>query len=260
MAMAGPARLVRGGQKDELYRAGLRSGAGTALRGLAGARPWLQWRREVELLSDVAYFVLTTLSGYQTLGEEYVNIIQVDPSRKKVPSLLRRAAFISLHTVVPYCLEKALLHLEHELQEEGEESRSPGSGPAAALPSRTFLRSWIRRRLGQLPEQQRKTASQAVYVLKQSIPLLHRLHLALFYIHGTFYHLSKRVAGISYVSDVFRVSRVSDVVSTALLWPLLGCHVCNRDLAVGDYNGRKFFASLQSRLQVINVNVRSCKF
>ncbi|XP_027584565.1 peroxisome biogenesis factor 10 [Pipra filicauda] len=199
MAAAGPARLVRGGQKDELYRAGLRSGAGTALRGLAGARPWLQWRREVELLSDVAYFVLTTLSGYQTLGEEYVNIIQVDPSRKKVPSLLRRATFISLHTVVPYCLEKALLHLEHELQEEGEESRSPGSGPTPALPSRTFLRSWIRRRLGQLPEQQRKTASQAVYVLKQSIPLLHRLHLALFYIHGTFYHLSKRVAGISYL-------------------------------------------------------------
>lgn len=35
-AAAGPARLVRCGQKDELYRAGLRSGAGTALRGLAG--------------------------------------------------------------------------------------------------------------------------------------------------------------------------------------------------------------------------------
>ncbi|NXS09063.1 PEX10 factor, partial [Neodrepanis coruscans] len=63
MSAAGPARLVRGGQKDDLYRAGLRSGAGTALRGLAGARPWLEWRRELELLCDGAYFVLTTLSG-----------------------------------------------------------------------------------------------------------------------------------------------------------------------------------------------------
>ncbi|NXK90280.1 PEX10 factor, partial [Formicarius rufipectus] len=194
---AGPARLVRAGQKDELYRAGLRSGAGTALRGLAGARPWLQWRREVELLSDVAYFVLTTLSGYQTLGEEYVGIIQVDPSKKKVPSLLRRAAFISLHTVVPYCLEKALLHLEQELQAETEHSRAPESGPAA--PSRSFLRSCIRSQVGQLTEGQRKTASHVVYVLKQIVPLLHRLHLALFYIHGTFYHLSKRIAGISYL-------------------------------------------------------------
>uniref|UniRef100_A0A8C3U4Q5 RING-type E3 ubiquitin transferase n=1 Tax=Catharus ustulatus TaxID=91951 RepID=A0A8C3U4Q5_CATUS len=186
-AAAGPARLVRCGQKDELYRAGLRSGAGTALRGLAGARPWLQWRREVELLSDVAYFVLTTLSGYQTLGEEYVNIIQVDPSKKKVPSFLRRALFIALHTVVPYCLEKALLHLEHELT------------PSTGFPSRTFIRSWIRKQVGELTEQQKKTASQVVYVLKQSIPLLHRLHLAVFYIQGTFYHLSKRITGISYV-------------------------------------------------------------
>lgn len=30
---------------------------------LLGAKKWLEWRREIELLSDVAYFVLTTLSG-----------------------------------------------------------------------------------------------------------------------------------------------------------------------------------------------------
>lgn len=29
----------------------------------AGAKKWLEWRKEIELLSDVAYFVLTTLSG-----------------------------------------------------------------------------------------------------------------------------------------------------------------------------------------------------
>lgn len=33
---AGPAQLVRCGQKDELYRSGLRSGAGAALHALAG--------------------------------------------------------------------------------------------------------------------------------------------------------------------------------------------------------------------------------
>lgn len=30
---------------------------------LSGARKWLEWRKEVELLSDVAYFGLTTLAG-----------------------------------------------------------------------------------------------------------------------------------------------------------------------------------------------------
>lgn len=36
LAEAGSARVVRSGQKDELYRSGLRSAAGAALHGLAG--------------------------------------------------------------------------------------------------------------------------------------------------------------------------------------------------------------------------------
>ncbi|NWX04180.1 PEX10 factor, partial [Caloenas nicobarica] len=199
MAAAGPARLVRCGQKDELYRSGLRSGAGTALHGLAGAKKWLEWRREMELLSDVAYFVLTTLSGYQTLGEEYVNIVQVDSTKKKVPAFLRRAVFVALHTVVPYCLDKGLSCLEHELQTEAEESRTLQGNPALGSWSRTLIRNWVQKQVGKLTEQQKKTVLQIVYVLKQSVPLLHRLHLALFYISGTFYHLSKRIAGITYL-------------------------------------------------------------
>ncbi|NXY85081.1 PEX10 factor, partial [Alcedo cyanopectus] len=196
---AGPARLVRCGQKDDLYRSELRSAAGSALHGIAGARRWLEWRRELELLSDVAYFVLTTLSGFQTLGEEYVNIVQVDSSKKRVPSFLRRAAFISLHTVLPYCLEKGLLHVERELQAEADESRSSQSNPALGLSSRSFIRNWIQRQVGQLREQQKKRVLETVGVLKKFIPLLHRLHLALFYMNSTFYHLSKRITGISYL-------------------------------------------------------------
>ncbi|KFO76649.1 Peroxisome biogenesis factor 10, partial [Cuculus canorus] len=164
----------------------------------SGAKKWLEWRREVELLSDVAYFVLTTLSGYQTLGEEYVNIVQVDPTKKRVPSFLRRAVFISLHTVVPYFLEKGLLHLEHELQTEADESRA-SSSPVLGLSRRTLIRNWIQKQVRELTEQQKKVVLQTVYVLKQCIPLIHRLHLAVFYIRGTFYHLSKRLAGITYL-------------------------------------------------------------
>ncbi|XP_050787686.1 peroxisome biogenesis factor 10 isoform X7 [Gopherus flavomarginatus] len=137
LAAAGPAHLVRCGQKDELYRSGLRSGAGAALQRLAGTKKWLEWRKEIELLSDVAYFSLTTLSGYQTLGEEYVNIVQVDSSKKRIPSLLRRAILISLHTVLPYLLDKGLIHLEHELQTETSGFRTLQS---SGLCSRTLLR------------------------------------------------------------------------------------------------------------------------
>lgn len=38
------------------------------LRVLSGAKKWLEWRKEVELLSDVAYFGLTTFSGSTPVG------------------------------------------------------------------------------------------------------------------------------------------------------------------------------------------------
>ncbi|NXP69798.1 PEX10 factor, partial [Ramphastos sulfuratus] len=195
---AGPARLVRCCQKDELYRSGLRSGAGSALHSLAGAKKWMEWRKEVELLSDVTYLSLTTLSGYQTLGEEYVNIVQVESTKKRVPSFLSRAVFIALHTLLPYCLEKGLLHLEHELQAETESSTLQSTS-ARGLSIRTLIRNWMQKQVGELREEQKKTGLQVVHVFKQCIPLLHRLHLAVFYMSGTFYHLSKRIAGISYL-------------------------------------------------------------
>lgn len=34
----------------------------------SGAKKWLEWRKEVELLSDVAYFGLTTLAGSAPVG------------------------------------------------------------------------------------------------------------------------------------------------------------------------------------------------
>ncbi|XP_026718542.1 LOW QUALITY PROTEIN: peroxisome biogenesis factor 10 [Athene cunicularia] len=158
------------------------------------------WRRILQLPSYPACFPLHTLLGYQTLGEEYVNIVQVDSTKKRVPSFLRRAVFVSLHTLVPYCLEKGLLHLEHELQIEADESRTSQSDPAlGSSSSRTLIRNWIQKQAGELTEQQKKKVLQIVYLLKQCIPLLHRLHLAVFYIQGTFYHLSKRIAGITYL-------------------------------------------------------------
>lgn len=165
--------------------------------------------------------------GYQTLGEEYVNIVQVDSTKKRVPSFLRRAIFVSLHTIVPYYLEKGLQHLEHELQIEDDGARTLQSNPALGLSSRTLIRNWIQKQVRELTEQQKKTILQVVYILKQSIPLLHRLHLAVFYIHGTFYHLSKRIAGIRYVS---RSINCVKIICTAVFWLLLGCSVHKRDI------------------------------
>ncbi|XP_013917696.1 PREDICTED: peroxisome biogenesis factor 10 [Thamnophis sirtalis] len=196
---AGPARLVRSAQKDELYRGALKSRAGAVLSGLAGAKLWLGWQKEIELLADVAYFTLTTLSGYQTLGEEYVNVIQVDPSKRKVPSLRRRAVLVALQTLLPYLLDKGLTTLEQELEAISSGLQDLPSRNLSGLQRRALLRSWLQKRVRRLTEQQRSFLAQAVHIVKQSIPFVRRLHLAVFYMKGIFYHFSKRTTGITYL-------------------------------------------------------------
>ncbi|XP_025222032.1 peroxisome biogenesis factor 10 isoform X1 [Theropithecus gelada] len=197
-AAASPPEVIRAAQKDEYYRGGLRSAAGGALHSLAGARKWLEWRKEVELLSDVAYFGLTTLAGYQTLGEEYVSIVQVDPSQTRVPSWLRRGVLVTLHAVLPYLLDKVLLPLEQELQADPDSGRPSQGSLVPGGRGCSGVRRWVRRHTATLTEQQRRALLRAAFVLRQGLACLQRLHVAWFYIHGVFYHLAKRLTGITY--------------------------------------------------------------
>lgn len=94
----------------------------------AGPGVWIRWKNEVDRLAEVTYFFLTTVAGkslkqsymywifgyeyythftcviveyyfvilgYQTVGEEYVNIIQIDTHRKNIPSKLVLKLYVS---------------------------------------------------------------------------------------------------------------------------------------------------------------------
>nr|XP_033484700.1 peroxisome biogenesis factor 10 isoform X5 [Epinephelus lanceolatus] len=203
LAPANQSQLIRSSQKDEYYQSFLRNNANEAVQTLAGSKRWLDWRREIELLSDLAYYGLTTFSGYQTLGEEYVSVIQVDPTKHQIPSRARRGLFILCHSFFPYLLDKVLVCLENELEcgqsRSGVRQRQAASGLWSL---ESWLRRWMQRAVGLLTEPQKRACLPAVFVLHQGLTLLHRLHVALFYISGSFYHLSKRAAGISYIITV----------------------------------------------------------
>ncbi|XP_056102756.1 peroxisome biogenesis factor 10 [Rhinichthys klamathensis goyatoka] len=196
-------QLIRSCQKDEFYQNNLTNNANELVHTFAGSRRWLQCRKEIELLSDLTYYVLTTLSGYQTLGEEYVSIIQVDPSERRIPSRMRRTALIFFHTFVPYLMDKVLICVENELEAEAPQNSQHQT--SRAWNPLSHVRFWIQRAVGILTESQRKSLIPLVFALQQGITLLYRLHVAVFYISGAFYHIGKRAAGVTYL----RVGNVS---------------------------------------------------
>ena len=85
----------------------------------------------------------------------------------------RRAALISLHSLTPYLIDRALQWMTKELR----------NNP----------------RLHVTPEG-RERLLQGISSLRYIITVTHRCHLAAFYLKGVFYHIAKRVAGIRYVS------------------------------------------------------------
>ncbi|XP_072305432.1 peroxisome biogenesis factor 10 [Eucyclogobius newberryi] len=194
---ANQSQLIRSSQKDDYYQRVLRNNANEAFQTVAGSKRWLDWRREVELLTDLAYYTLTTFSGYQTLGEEYVHVLQVDPSQRRVPSLGRRAGVVLCHSLVPYLLERVLQCVEREL--DPDTSFAPRQGSSSLWAVEGHLRRCVRRSVSVLTPAQRSACVPAVHVLHQALELLQRLHTALFYLSGSFYHMSRRVAGISYL-------------------------------------------------------------
>ncbi|KAM4610043.1 peroxisome biogenesis factor 10 [Polymixia lowei] len=204
---ANQAQLIRSNQKDQYYQTFLRNNANEAFQTLAGSKTWLNWRREIELLSDLTYYGLTTFSGYQTLGEEYVNIVQVDPTKHQIPSHIRRGLLVLCQSFVPYLLDKVLVCLENELEagQENLEERGRRQVASSWWSPGSWLRKCVRRAVGLLSESQRRACIPAVSTIQQGLILLHRVHVALFYISGAFYHLSKRAAGVSYL----RVSGVT---------------------------------------------------
>ncbi|KAJ3317865.1 peroxisome biogenesis factor 10 [Blyttiomyces sp. JEL0837] len=71
--------IVRSYQKDAQYQRLLRDRVSAVSRSTFGTRTHLKNEKEINLFTDLVYYVLTTLTGRQTLGEEYCDILQVDP-------------------------------------------------------------------------------------------------------------------------------------------------------------------------------------
>lgn len=205
--------IMRAAEKDDQYASFVYDACRDAFRHLFGARFAMAYQSETKLLGQMLYYVLTTGSGQQTLGEEYCDINQVSGPYGLPPNPARRALFIVYQNAVPYIAERISsrvasrgIMLADSLSDEfyGENASSGSSVTMETQPSSTpgYSTSYLMRlraKINRLWLQTLRCWPSVLPLVREFLQLALRTNLMFFYFEGLYYHISKRAAGIRYV-------------------------------------------------------------
>ena len=158
-----PVLLVIGSNRDEEYIEWLGNQWSFIFQKIIGMQRWFQYRRELNLIAPLSYYMVTTMSGLQTLGEEYTSLIQIDGSNKigfRVPSKLRRIIMIGINCIYPLITGTIIPRLMRNSEEWEKDS--------------------------------------VLFMMEK----LQHINLILFYIFGSFYQFSKRISNVKYTTHI----------------------------------------------------------
>ncbi|XP_040997254.1 peroxisome biogenesis factor 10 [Juglans microcarpa x Juglans regia] len=214
--LAAQPEIMRAAEKDDQYASFVYEACRDAFRHLFGTRVAVAYQSETKLLGQMLYFILTTGSGQQTLGEEYCDITQVSGPYGLPPTPARRALFILYQTAVPYIAERissrAASHgivLADSQSDDVYNDSAPGSGHVQSLAETNLSSSTSRESISfvrRLKENLNRLWLYAVQrwptvlpIAREFLQLVLRANLMFFYFEGLYYHISKRAAGIRYV-------------------------------------------------------------
>ncbi|GAN02866.1 peroxisome biosynthesis protein [Mucor ambiguus] len=172
--------IIRANQKDVYYQSILQEQMTRVAQQFLGARRQHVWQKEINTISDICYYGLTTLLGTQTLGEEYCDIVQINHYNQTYPGLVRRFLLVFTQAVLPYIYTRGAAELKKRsrVQQQVDIDTSTQS-----LQQRTL--GFLKQHLSQIQD----------FVVKNVRPV----HLAIFYFFGAYYNFSKRLTGIRYI-------------------------------------------------------------
>ncbi|KAL6073864.1 peroxisome biogenesis factor 10 [Balamuthia mandrillaris] len=199
--------IIRAAKKDSFYKNLLFSEGMEVLLRVMGPR-WTEYnKQEMRLLANVLYYGLSTWLGAQTLGEEYCDIVQVREGSNLPATPLARTFLLFCAIVVPYAYRKAVARLTIMSRPRFQRSFFPPQRLGSSSPDRSPLASWkekyreTKRWLDDYRFSEETSSFLLTYLpqLQNAVKLLKQSHLGLFYLFGTYYHVSKRVANIRYV-------------------------------------------------------------
>ncbi|KAH7162828.1 Pex12 amino terminal region-domain-containing protein [Dactylonectria estremocensis] len=177
--------VIRAHQKDAYFTGRLTQDLSDLFRRLRGARATHAAAPELRTAALLLYYVLTTLPGNRTLGEEYCDLVQVDARDGRLPAVDRRAAYVAGSILVPYLVGRILPGLRAGLRRLLERRLRALRSRDKDKPDSREARLWdyVARHLSSLTS---AAPFQAVV-------------LALFYFSGTYYELAKRLLSLRYV-------------------------------------------------------------
>ena len=170
LQVAKPGEVLRAAQKDASFTESLGRTVGSLCLEVLGPRVWMRHKWVCEPATRLLYYLATTGSDLQTLGEEYTGIIQVEAGARRIPSPPVRMLMIFLQTFGPYVLRFLLKEVKSCLLREAVKRGSS-----------------------------KKKIEKIFTTLDYCLGYVDKLNICLFYFNGVFYHLSKRLTGIRYV-------------------------------------------------------------
>ncbi|KAF2076026.1 hypothetical protein CYY_002686 [Polysphondylium violaceum] len=98
--------IVRSAQKDEFYKKLFEDQCFEILTRITGPRFIMNKQNESKLLANTLYFILTTMIGSQTLGEEYCNLRKIKDRSFSIPNLYNRINLYFFQLLGPYFIKK----------------------------------------------------------------------------------------------------------------------------------------------------------
>lgn len=169
------ADLVRSSKKDEVIAGHLREQVFDVFTRIFGAGAAIRCQNELDLASDIAYFVMCSIvPRAQTLGEEYCSIAPVSGT-----SLAHRLLVVAAGVLGPYAISTAVSRAySSSLTDDGDDDDE--SDESVTNPKI----KWV------------------VEHGKELAARFQQAHSALFYLDEKYYELSKRLCGIRFANTV----------------------------------------------------------
>ncbi|CAF0974770.1 unnamed protein product [Adineta steineri] len=172
--------IIRSEEKDRYMISQLSKQLDELYTKLFGLNNFHIYQTYLHRLSEFLYYLTTTLSNRQTIGEEYICLIQYNPNKKQIPSLLHRLSMVFIRIF-------------------------------GDLISKYILSSYIIKPLVEEYFHPKLSLQTIELICKFLLTFIERTHKIFFYLTGSYYNISKSLTRIRYLIYTRTTSESSSI-------------------------------------------------